>query len=137
MRVDERGSAPVEMVLLTPVLLVLLLFVVAVGRIADARGQVEAAARDAARAGTLARSPARAQTEAIAAVEARLDQGGAACRHLATTIDASRFAAGGAVTASVTCTVDLGDLTLLRIPGSRAVTATATEPVDRFRGIEP
>ncbi len=45
----ERGSASVELVLMTPVLIVLLLFVVALGRLAAARGEVDAAARDVAR----------------------------------------------------------------------------------------
>ena len=42
---DERGSASVELVLLTPLFVILLLFVVAAGRLAVARNQIGEAAR--------------------------------------------------------------------------------------------
>ena len=45
-RARERGSASVELVLVTPVLIALLLFVVALGRLAGARGEVDAAGAD-------------------------------------------------------------------------------------------
>ena len=133
---SQRGAAAVELVLVTPVLIVLLLFVVAGGRIADARAQVDAAARDAARAGTLARSAAGAEREGTTAAEARLHDAGVECRSLVVQVDATGFAAGGTVAATVTYTVDLGDLTLLAVPGARSITATAAEPVDLYRGVE-
>jgi Flp pilus assembly protein TadG len=130
----ERGSAAVELVLLTPVLLVLLLFVVAVGRIAQARADVDAAARDAARAGTVARGSDSATDAAESAALARLTEGGVACRELDVDVDTSAFRPGGSVRATVTCAVDLGDLTLLRLPGAREVSASFVEPVDFYRG---
>lgn len=132
---SQRGAAAVELVLVTPVLIVLLLFVVAGGRLADARAQVDAAARDAARAGTLARSAAGAERAGKEAADSRLHDAGVECRSLLVQVDATRFAPGGTVAATVTCTVDLGDLTLLAVPGSRSVTATAAEPVDVYRGV--
>ena len=54
-RRDERGSAAVELVLLTPLLVSLMLFVVALGRMASAEGTVDDAARDAARSAANAR----------------------------------------------------------------------------------
>ncbi len=53
----ERGSAAVELVLATPVLVALMLLAVAGGRLASARGEVDAAARDAARAASIGRTP--------------------------------------------------------------------------------
>ena len=42
---------------------------------------------------------------------------------------------GGRVTVTVSCVVDLGDVTKFGvIPGSRTLTASATEVVDRTRG---
>lgn len=131
----QRGAAAVELVLVTPVLIVLLLFVVAGGRLADARAQVDAAARDAARAGTQARSAAGAERAGAAAADTRLRDAGVECRSLAVQVDTTGFAAGGTVAATVTCTVELGDLTLLAVPGTRVVTATAAEPVDVYRGV--
>jgi len=122
------------MVLLTPVLLALLLLVVAGGRLADTRGQVDAAARDAARAGTIARSPGDARRGAFEAAKARLHGGGVGCRALTVDVNTAGFRAGGDVSTTVTCVVDLGDLTLLGVPGTRSVRATAVEPIDTFRG---
>jgi Flp pilus assembly protein TadG len=53
--VPERGSVSIELVLLTPVLVAMLLLVVAFGRIQNARADVEAAARAAARVDTTRR----------------------------------------------------------------------------------
>ena len=130
----DRGSASVELVLVTPVLLVLLLFVVALGRLADSRAQVDGAARDAARSASLARGPDSALTGAQAAAEARLVEGGVTCRHLDVQVEVGALRPGKIVTAIVTCDVDLGDLTLLRVPGSRAVTSSAAEVYDAYRG---
>jgi Flp pilus assembly protein TadG len=131
---DDRGSASVELVLVTPVLLVVLLFVVALGRLADARAQVDSAARDAARAASIARGPDSARTGALAAAGDRLAEGGVTCRSLDVQVDVDGFRAGGTVMATVTCDVDFGDLTLLGVPGNRAVAATAAEVVDVYRG---
>lgn len=64
----QRGSMTVELVLLAPLLLVLLLFLVLAGRVVEAHDQVDGAARDAARAASLARTPAAAQQAADQAV---------------------------------------------------------------------
>lgn len=129
----ERGAAAVEVVLVTPALLCLLLLVVGGGRLVDARAQVDAAARDAARAATFTRSAGAARTESLAAAKSRLAGGGVTCRSLDVVTDTAAFQPGGAVTTTVTCTVDLGDLTLLRLPGTKAISATAAEPIDVFR----
>ena len=55
---DERGAVATELVLLTPLLIVMLLFVVALGRLAGARINVDGAAAQAARAASIATTPA-------------------------------------------------------------------------------
>lgn len=72
MRRDEGGSATVELVIWVPVLVSLLLFVVALGRLANARAKVDAAARDGARAASLVRSPSEAASAAEAAARASM-----------------------------------------------------------------
>ena len=52
----DRGSATVEIVILAPALILVLLFVIAVGRIAGANNTVDAAAFAAARAASISRS---------------------------------------------------------------------------------
>ncbi len=126
-----------ELVLLTPVLVVMLLFVVAVGRLAQANGEVQAAARDAARAGSLARSPNAVRAAGEAAARRDLEEGGVTCRSLDVRLPTGEFRPGGVVSATVTCTVDLGELTLLRVPGTHRVSATFAEPVDKYRAVTP
>jgi Flp pilus assembly protein TadG len=65
----QRGSMAVEFVLLAPLLLGLMLFLVLAGRVVEAHGQVDGAARDAARAASVARSLGQAQAAADQAVQ--------------------------------------------------------------------
>jgi Flp pilus assembly protein TadG len=131
----QRGSTSLELVLLTPALLLLMVFVVFVGRLAEARADVDRAAREAARAGSLARSPHAALEGGVAAAGLTLREGGMACRSLRVDMDVAGFAPGGNVLATVSCTVALEDLSPLRVPGSRTVVATFAQPVDNYRGI--
>jgi Flp pilus assembly protein TadG len=133
----QRGSASVELVLATPVLVALMLLAVAGGRLASSRGEVDAAARDSARAASLARSAAAAQRNGQAAAAATLADRHVTCQSLAVTIDLTDFRPGGAVASTVGCTVGLGDLTGLGLPGVRTVTATFAAPVDRYRAVAP
>lgn len=55
----DRGSMAVEMVLLTPAFVLLMLFLVGVGRVVEAQGQVDGAARDGARAASIQRQVAQ------------------------------------------------------------------------------
>lgn len=51
-----------EMVLVTPIFVAFLLFLAGAGRMVDAKSQVDGAARDAARAASIARSAPSAQS---------------------------------------------------------------------------
>lgn len=130
----ERGSATLELVLVTPVLLLMLLFVVFLGRLGEARNDVDRAARDAARAASIARSAGEADLAGRDAARSTLAAGGVSCRRLDVAVDTSQFSAGGEVSTTVTCTVDLADVAALKVPGSETLTASFTEPVDAYRG---
>ena len=132
---EQRGSAAVELVLVTPVLIALMLFVVAGGRLASARADVDAAARDSARAASIARSPASAERDGKAAAEAVLND--RSCQTPSVTIDTTGFRPGGTVAATVSCEIDLADLTGLGLPGRRLISSRFVEPVDVFRGVTP
>jgi Flp pilus assembly protein TadG len=114
---EERGTAAVEFVLVVPVLIVILLFVVGLGRMAHARQQVEGAAADAAR------------TTAAAALGDR----GLACQNLNLSVDVSDYKPGGTVKVQVRCTANLGDVALSGLPGRRVFTAEATVPIETYR----
>lgn len=137
MATRDRGSASLELVLLTPVLLVLLLFVVMGGRYAQARADVDSAARDAARAGSLERSSAAAIDAAEVAAARGLADRDIVCTDLDVRLDVTNFRPGGDVEATVSCALDLSDLTGLGVPSSVSFESAFSEPVDVFRGADP
>ncbi|MDQ6615253.1 MAG: pilus assembly protein [Actinomycetota bacterium] len=129
----EDGSAAVELVLITPVLLLLMMFALVAGRFALARNQVIEAARDAAREASTWPT-ARAATGA--GVQRGLDSlhaGKVSCQGPQVVIDASRLHPGGEVVADVRCTVALDDVLGMRIVGARTFSARAVAVVDTFR----
>lgn len=133
-RRGERGSMAVELVLLTPVFVGLLLVVVGLGRVQAARSDIDAAARSAARAASLERDATAARRAGGDAARAEMSERGYRCISLAVTVDTTGFAADASVAVSVTCTIGLGDVTGLGIPGAHTYNARFSEPLDRFRG---
>ena len=134
---SDDGAAAVELTLITPALVVVLLFVVALGRVQVARGDVEGAARDAARAASLERSPVAAEAAAKTAALAALADRHVTCTPAAVAVDTSAFRPGGIVAVDVTCGVQLGDLALLPLPGSTTVHGRFSHPLDIYRAQEP
>jgi hypothetical protein len=120
----ERGSAAAELVLVTPFLFLLLLFAVAAGRLVQGKLDVDSAAQQAARAASEARTPAAASAQGQSVT----------CDPAVITPDTGDFVPGGEVTVTVSCTVHLSGLGLLHIPGSEAITASASSPIDVYRG---
>ncbi len=133
----DRGSATVELVILAPTLLLFLLLAIYAGRVAMARQSVHAAAADAARSASIARTEGAAAGNARSAAEATLAAEGLRCQATQVEVDTSAFGApvgvAGSVAATVSCTVDLTDLTVPGVPGSRQLTATVSSPLDTYR----
>ena len=134
MSVREDGSAAVELVLATPVVVLILLFVVFGGRLTVATADVNSAARASARAASLARDPATAVTVAEAAASAELEREGVPCSQVDVATDVARFVPGGTVAVEVRCEMPLRDLGMLGLPASRTVEARQVAVVDRYRG---
>ena len=130
----ELGGAAIELVLVTPLLLLFVLVAVAFGRLADARLQVNDAANQAARAASIARDSGTASAAAHRTAMSNLAGHGLTCQPVAVTVDTSAFHPGGAVTTRITCTVALADLAPLPLPVAETVQATATSPIDVYRG---
>jgi Flp pilus assembly protein TadG len=134
----EDGSATTELVLVTPLLIILLLFATLAGRLALSRSDVQGAARDAARAASIERSPTAARLAAVDAAKDNLERSGTSCGDLRVEPDLTDFQPGGSVQVKVTCQVPLGDLMLLRLPASsKEVAATAVEVIDLYREAPP
>lgn len=135
---DDRGFGAVETAIITPVVLLVLLLVLAAGRLASANLSVDSAASAAARAASLERSGPSAGSAAHQAATGTLDQRGTTCASTRISPDTSGFATAvgthSSVTVTVTCTVALSDLAVPGVPGTKTITATATSPIDRFRG---
>ena len=138
-RDPEAGNAALEMVILTPVLILLVCMVIAAGRVAIAQGSVDAAARDAARQASIARTPEAALAAAEASASAELAAEGLNCQPsiVADNLDAAFAMPVGqpaSVTFTVSCTVSLSDLTVPGLPGHLPLSSTFTSPLDPYRG---
>ncbi|WP_433615341.1 TadE/TadG family type IV pilus assembly protein [Dactylosporangium sp. CA-139114] len=130
----DAGSSTAEVALVTPLLVAVLLFVVLCGRLVSAQMDLDAAASAAARAGSIARTESTARADAERTARDTLAARGVTCQQATVSVSTSKLRPGGAVTVTVSCTVPLSDLVLLGVPGSRTVQATATSPVDTWRG---
>jgi Flp pilus assembly protein TadG len=131
---DERGSVAAELTLVTPFLVLLLVFVaVLVHRGVDARLRLDDVAHQGARAASLTRSPAAATDAAQQTVTAALAQAGVDCLNPSVEVDTSDFQPGGLVTVTVVCHVDLTNGAELDAGTTRTLTATASSPIDAWR----
>ncbi len=130
----EHGSMALELVLVTPLVLVLVLFVAFCGRITRTQSIVRDAAAAGARAASLRQQPSAARSDAEAAVLASLAGHASACASSTVRVDTSLLRPGGQVSVEVSCSASLSDLALLGVPGSRTLTARSVEVVDRRRG---
>ncbi|GAB3474248.1 TadE/TadG family type IV pilus assembly protein [Amycolatopsis cihanbeyliensis] len=133
-RRDERGSAATELTLLTPLLILLLLFVVLCGRLAETKLRIDDVAHQAARAATLARTPSQATANAQSTADTALASAGISCQSLAVSTETQGLKPGSTVTVTVSCSVGLNDLTMLGVPGSRTFESSFSSPVDVWRG---
>ncbi|MFI7441226.1 TadE/TadG family type IV pilus assembly protein [Nonomuraea indica] len=120
----------VESVMLAPVFLLFLMFLAGAGRLVEAQGEVNGAARDAARAASVQRT-LDAAGSAAEAVTADVLQG--TCGQPAVDLGGSRFEEGGQVHAEVTCELDLG---FLGFGATKQMTGTAVVPLEQFRRVE-
>lgn len=130
----DAGFSTAEVLLVVPVIVVALLLVVAAGRVEQARLQVTGAARDGARAASMARSVPAALAQAETAADTALSQESVTCGSGPEVfVDVTRFTPGGLVEVTVTCRARLGDLGLPGLPATKTLTATAASPVEQYR----
>lgn len=133
----ERGSVSLELVILTPGLLLVLGVLIYGGRLELAKQSVQSAATQAAREASIARTQPEANSTADVAATRSLAEQGLDCVSSSVSVDTSGFASPAgtpaSITAEVTCVVNLSDLAVPGIPGSQTVTATADSPLDTYR----
>lgn len=130
----EEGGATLEVVLLTPLLIVLLALIIGAGRLISIRSAVEAVAREAARSASQAPSAdsafdiANARANEVAS-EQTLDPS-----RLRVSADIGDFDRGSPMTVRVNYSVRLDDLPAFGlIPGSFELSASHVEIVERYK----
>ena len=132
----ERGSAVIETVIGVPAFMLFVALIVFAGRVAIAHQGVQSAAADAARSASIARTQGTAQTAGDAAAATSLANQHVNCTATTVSVDTTGFASPvgtpAKISASVTCYVNLSDL-LPGVPGTKAITATMSSPLDTYR----
>ncbi|MFD9306321.1 TadE/TadG family type IV pilus assembly protein [Streptomyces sp. NPDC060048] len=126
---DDRGISTIEVVIIAPVFFLFILVLVAFGQLANGRGAVDGAARDAARAGSIQRNQDTAMAEARRAAEADLSD---VCSGPVTVTKTSPgFEPGGFFRVEVAC--EIRGLAMLGIDVPTRVSGKATSPLDPYR----
>lgn len=124
----EEGSVASELAVVAPLLILVLSFIVLVGRLTQLQLQVESAAHQAARSASQQATLAAAE-QAATRIAAEL---GTRCDTPTATLTTAQWAPGGTVTVTLTCHAVVADLTLLPISSHITVSASFTSPIDRF-----
>jgi len=129
----------VELVVLVPGLVLLLLLLAAGARVVEVQGHIDGAARDAARAASIARTAGDAQRFAQQAAQADLGTSSWCQRGTVQVPSVIGFPGGpglpppgSAVTVTVTCLVDTSPFQALGFGGSTSFTGRAVAPLDPF-----
>ncbi|WP_246158947.1 TadE family protein [Catellatospora sichuanensis] len=134
----DRGSAAIELAILVPSVLLFFAAVFVAGRYSLARQAGEAAAYDAARTASLARTEGAARAEArTAALNAYL-AAGLTCDPLeADLVEPTGFqepvGVAATVTVRVVCEVQFADIAMPGVPGSFRIESSFTSPLDTYR----
>ena len=127
----ERGSLTVEMVILAPMLMFMVLFGVHVGRLSEAKVQVQHAADQGARAGSLA-AKSKMVSAATFAAENDLKLAGVSCAKVSVEVGLVPTGLTNAVRVHVDCDVRLDGTELLGLLPDR-VHASSIEVIDEWR----
>lgn len=133
--VRDRGTLALELVIVTPALLVLLALVYAYGRVAQVNGTLEAGVRDAARAATQARDVDAAQDVAVRVIRESLGPGATSCLDTLVVEPIDVFEPGYTVTVTASCRYSLTDLGLPGLGGDVTTSSTFSSQLDPNRGV--
>ncbi len=134
LRTDQRGEAATTVILMMPIFFILLWFAVFTGRMVNTQQEVHSASRDGARAASVQGTAGNATAVATAAVKESLRGAGLACQNLTVDVNTTAFEAGGRVEVTVTCEVNINDVTSVWTPGAKTFVESSTAFIDTFRG---
>ncbi|GLU47476.1 TadE family protein [Nocardiopsis ansamitocini] len=134
MRGRDRGSAAVELTVITPLLLMFAFLMILGGRVTGAGSTADEVAHAAARAASIEREPGQAEAAANQVAADTLATHGLKCASYSLELDHGGLQPGGAVTAALTCNVSFSDISGLGLPGSSTVRGESTVVIDTYRG---
>ena len=136
-RRDERGSAAIEAAIGVPAFALIVGLIIFGGRTATTHEALQSAAADAARSASLARDAEVARVEAREAATSSITNQKIGCSAVEVAVDTSDFnkqpGVPGSVDVTVSCRLDLSDLAIPGVPGSRVMRATMSSPLDTWR----
>ncbi|MBC7632162.1 TadE family protein [Aeromicrobium sp.] len=134
---DNRGSASVEAAIGLPAFVLFVGLIMFGGRTTMSHQAIESAAADAARSASIARTSSEAKKDAKDAAQASLANQQINCLEIFVSIDTADFGKPvgeiGTVAVTVECRLDLSDLSVPGVPGSRVIGATISSPLDTWR----
>ncbi|MFX4291019.1 TadE/TadG family type IV pilus assembly protein [Streptomyces bohaiensis] len=127
----DRGISAVEVVLLAPLMILFILVLFVLGNQVSARAAVDGAARDAARAGSLARDQATGRAQAAAVLADQLKD---VCSSWSGPfLGGTDFSEGGLFVVRVECEVQ--GMHLVGLPTVNRVSGTSVAPIDPYRRV--
>ena len=130
---SEAGSAAAEIVILTPVLVLLALLFVLGGRLANALQEVGDAARTSVESAVISSTASSAQAQALAASGYEISHDGLQCAPYSLTTDLTHFTPGGSVSVQLRCGVGLVTLGIPGLPGSVTLSGDAFAGIELYR----
>lgn len=134
---NERGSAAIEAAIGVPAFMLFVGLIIFGGRTATTHEAVQSAAADAARTASIARTSTEAQSEGARAARESLANQQIQCRSVTIEVSTDGFATPvgepAAVEVTVACRLDLSDLSVPGVPGSRVIRAQMSSPIDTWR----
>ncbi|MBF4762770.1 pilus assembly protein [Nocardioides agariphilus] len=134
---DECGSAAIEAAIGVPAFALFVGLIIFGGRTASTHEALQSAAADGARSASIARDAETARNDAREAAEASIANQKIGCSDVEVTVDTNDFnkqpGVPGTVNVTVACRLDLSDLAVPGVPGSRVMRATMSSPIDTWR----
>ena len=126
----EEGAVTLEVIIATPLLILFLLVVVALGQVVTTDIALDGATAAAARAASIATTPQAASAAAQASV---ISAGGLGCASVHVATNTSDFVAGGSVDVTLTCSMDLSTFSGLGLPVTTTLSSSSSQPLDAYR----
>ena len=134
---DQRGSAAIEAAIGVPAFALFVSLIIAGGRTATTHQSLESAAAEAARTASIARDAQAAVGDARQAAATSISNQQIDCHDIHVTVDTTDFnkppGQPGQVTVQLSCRLDLADLVVPGVPGTRVLSATMSRPIDTWR----